>query len=110
MPIYDVGQDEQGSYFFVMKHVEGETLQTIISRLRAGNKGYEERFSFEACTNIFMQILQSVKYAHNKGFIHCDIKPANIMVGPFGEVMVLDWGVAQKPRAANTAKVLATSW
>ncbi len=105
VPIYDVGQDAEGRYFFVMKHVEGENLEQIITQLRAGNREYLQRFSPEANTNIFMQILQSVKYAHNKGFIHCDIKPANIIVGPFGEVMVLDWGLAQQPRAATTLPV-----
>ena len=105
VPIYDVGLDEEGRYFFVMKHIEGETLEQVIAGLRAGNPAYEQRFSYEVCTQIFMQILNSVKYAHKKGFVHCDIKPANVIVGPFGEVMVLDWGLAQRPRAAPAATV-----
>jgi serine/threonine-protein kinase len=100
VPIYDVGRDEEGRYFFVMKHVQGETLEQIIARLKAGDRTYTSRFSFEARTQIFLQILHSVQYAHRKGFIHCDIKPANIIVGPVGEVMVLDWGLAQRPTAA----------
>jgi serine/threonine-protein kinase len=96
VPIYDVGIDEEGRYFFVMKHVEGETLEQIITKVRAGDPAYVQRYSFEARTHIFMQILRAVQYAHRKGLIHCDIKPANIIVGPFGEVMVLDWGLAQR--------------
>lgn len=100
VPIYDVGLDEEGRYFFVMKHIEGETLEQIITQLRAADPKYVGRYSYEARTQIFMQILHSVQYAHQKGFIHCDIKPANVIVGPFGEVMVLDWGLAQRPRPA----------
>ena len=78
VPIYDVGRDEEGRYFFVMKHVQGETLEQIIARLRARDPAYLCRYSFEARTHIFMQILHSVQYAHRKGFIHCDIKPADV--------------------------------
>jgi serine/threonine-protein kinase len=104
VPIYDVGLDEEGRYFFVMKHVEGETLEKIIARLKAGDPAYVHRYSYEARTQIFLQILHSVQYAHGKGFVHCDIKPANIIIGPFGEVMVLDWGLAQRPTPPQTAK------
>jgi len=97
VPIYDVGLDEEGRFFFVMKHVEGETLEQIIGRLLAGDPTYVHRYSYEVRTQIFLQILHSVQYAHRKGFVHCDIKPANIIIGPFGEVMVLDWGLAQRP-------------
>ena len=78
VPIYDVGVDEDGQYFFVMKHVEGETLEQIIARLRAGDPDYKRRFSYETRTQIFMQILRAVQYAHRKGLVHCDIKPAQV--------------------------------
>ena len=78
VPIYDVDRDEEDRYFFVMKHVQGETLEQIIARLKAGDRTYTSRFSFEARTQIFLQILHSVQYAHRKGFIHCDIKPADV--------------------------------
>ena len=71
VPIYDVGRDEEGRYFFVMKHVQGETLEQIIARLRAGDPAYRAHYSFEVRTQIFLQILHSVQYAHRKGFIHC---------------------------------------
>lgn len=96
VPIYDVGVDQEGSYFFVMKHVEGETLEQIIGKLRTGDPNAIRRFSYEARAQIFMQILRAVQYAHHKGYLHCDIKPSNVIVGPFGEVMVLDWGLARR--------------
>jgi serine/threonine-protein kinase len=78
VPIYDVGIDEEGRYFFVMKHVEGETLEQIIAKLREGDSAYKQRYSYEARAQIFMQVLRAVQYAHRKGFLHCDIKPADV--------------------------------
>lgn len=76
VPIYDVGIDEENNYFFVMKHVEGETLEQVIAKLREGDPIYKRRFSYEVRAQIFMQILRAVQYAHGKGYLHCDIKPA----------------------------------
>jgi serine/threonine-protein kinase len=99
VPIHDVGVDEQGRYFFVMKYVEGETLADIIAKLAAGDPSYHERYSFEMRAEIFIDILHALAYAHAHGVVHRDIKPANVMVGPFGEVMLMDWGIA-RPLAA----------
>lgn len=95
IPIHDVGMDEDGSYFFIMKRVEGETLYDIIQKLAAGDAAYHKRFPFEARVRIFLEILNAIDFAHSRGFIHRDIKPENIMIGPYGEVMVMDWGLAK---------------
>jgi serine/threonine-protein kinase len=95
VPIHDVGVDEQGRYFFVMKYVEGETLEEIIRKLAAGDPDYHARFSFEMRAEIFVSILQALAYAHAHGVVHRDIKPANVMVGRFGEVVLMDWGIAR---------------
>lgn len=78
VPIYDVGIDEDNNYFFVMKHVEGETLEQVIAKLQQGDPIYKRRYSYEVRSQIFMQILRAVQYAHGKGYLHCDIKPAEI--------------------------------
>lgn len=96
VPIHDVGVDEQGAYFFIMKKVEGETLYDIIKRLKAGDETYHARYNFETRIQIFLGILNAIHFAHDRGFIHRDIKPENIMIGPFGEVMVMDWGLAKR--------------
>ena len=96
VPIHDVGVDEEGQYFFVMKYVEGETLEHILERLRQGDRLYHAVYGYERRVEIFMGILDAVAYAHSKGILHRDLKPANVMVGPFGEVMVMDWGLAQR--------------
>ena len=100
VPIHDVGVDEQGRYFFVMKHVEGETVETIIEKLAAGDPAYHARYTFTARVELFLGMLRALQFAHARGFVHRDIKPANVMVGKFGEVVLMDWGVAKATQSS----------
>jgi serine/threonine-protein kinase len=102
VPIYDVGRDEDGQVYLVMKHLEGETMESIIEQLRAGDSGYRARFSVEYRVHLFLSVLDAIRYAHARGILHRDLKPANIMIGPYGEVTVMDWGIA-KPIPRSTA-------
>ncbi|MEP7122170.1 MAG: serine/threonine-protein kinase [Byssovorax sp.] len=95
VPIHDVGIDELGRYFFVMKYVEGETLESIIEHLAAGDPAYVAKYSIEVRIELFVGLLHALEYAHAQGIVHRDIKPANIMVGRFGEVVLMDWGIAK---------------
>ncbi len=95
VPIHDAGRDDAGRYFFVMKHIEGETLGTIIEKLRAGDPAYVARYTFLERVEIFIGILNALKFAESKGFIHRDLKPANVMVGRSGEVVLMDWGLSK---------------
>ena len=103
VPVHDVGIDERGRYYFVMKHLQGETLESIIARLKAGDREAHARYPFPARVQLFLGVLHALSYAHRKGFIHRDLKPANIMVGPFGEVTVMDWGLARQARQPGGA-------
>ncbi len=96
VPIHDVGVDDKGDYFFVMKYVDGETLADIIAKLAAGDPAYHAKYTCEHRVRIFMGILEAMAYAHSRGVIHRDLKPANVMVGAYGEVVVMDWGVAKR--------------
>ncbi|MFO7567669.1 MAG: serine/threonine-protein kinase [Enhygromyxa sp.] len=98
VPIHDVGVDEDGSLFFVMKYVEGETLASIIKKLAAGDRDYHARYNFEARLDVFIGLLRALQYAHSQGLVHRDIKPENLMIGRFGEVVVMDWGIARAIR------------
>lgn len=100
VPVYDVGVDEAGQHFIVMKHLQGETMEAIIEKLRAGDAAAVARFTPEHRAHLFLQILEAIRYAHARGVIHRDIKPANIMIGPYGEVTMMDWGIA-KPIGAS---------
>ncbi|MGE0788161.1 MAG: serine/threonine-protein kinase [Sandaracinaceae bacterium] len=95
VPIHDVGVDERGKLFFVMKYVEGETLEAILERLAAGDPETHRRYDVTRRVEIFMGVLRALQFAHEKGIVHRDIKPANVMVGRFGEVVLMDWGVAR---------------
>lgn len=86
VPVYDLGQDEQGRDYFTMKRVVGRTLKEILER---GN------FPRNRLLAIFRQVCLAVDYAHARGVAHRDLKPANVMIGDYGEVYVLDWGLAK---------------
>jgi eukaryotic-like serine/threonine-protein kinase len=81
--------------------VHGETLEAIIDKLIAGDPKVLALYDFERRVEIMMGVLEAVAYAHSKQIIHRDIKPANIMIGPYGEVMVMDWGLARAMRGAE---------
>jgi serine/threonine-protein kinase len=98
VPVYDVGRDDNGQVYLVMKHLNGETMEQIIDKLLAGDPEYTKKYSIEYRVRLFMGVLDAIRYAHARGVIHRDLKPANIMVGPFGEVTVLDWGIAKPIR------------
>ena len=108
VPIYDVGRDDTGQVYLVMKHLHGETMEDVIGKLRAGDAEYRARFSLESRVHLFLGVLDAVRYAHARGILHRDIKPANIQIGPFGEVTVMDWGIA-KPIARDGAAGSAES-
>ncbi len=99
VPVHDVGVDAQGRYYFVMKHLHGETLESIIGRLRDGDPAAHERFSMPVRLQIMLSVMNALSYAHKQGFVHRDLKPANIMIGPYGEVTVMDWGLAKRIHA-----------
>jgi serine/threonine-protein kinase len=103
-PVHDVGVDDAGRHYFVMRYVDGETLEHIIARLAAGDPGYHARFPFAHRVQVFFGVLHAIAYAHSKQIIHRDIKPSNIMVGPYGEVVVMDWGVAKHRDAGAAAR------
>lgn len=95
VPIHDVGVNASGDYFFVMKHVDGETLESIIEKLAAGDPAYHAKYSVERRLDMVMGILRALQFAHDAGIVHRDIKPANVMVGRYGEVVLMDWGIAK---------------
>ncbi|MGH7136655.1 MAG: protein kinase domain-containing protein [Pirellulales bacterium] len=88
-PVYELGQFADRRPFFSMKLVKGQTLSKLLAEREAPT---EDRGRF---LGIFEQVCQTMAYAHSRGVIHRDLKPANIMVGAFGEVQVMDWGLAK---------------
>jgi serine/threonine-protein kinase len=95
VPVYDLGTDAQGRPYFTMKRVRGETLADILERLARGDAAHQARFSRHKLLMAYVQVCHAIQYAHARGVIHRDLKPGNIMLGDFGEVYVLDWGLAK---------------
>lgn len=91
VPVHDLGFDDDGTGWYTMKLVEGRELGQVFDLARAGNGEWTEA----GVLRVLVQVCQALSYAHGKGVIHRDLKPANIMVGEFGEVYVMDWGLAK---------------
>lgn len=108
VPVHDVGKDEQGRFFYTMKLVQGMTLQEVIGRLKAGDKEMLAKYPLTTLLTVFQKVCDAVGFAHSRGIIHRDLKPHNIMVGEFGEVLVMDWGLAKilpgSPAAEEAAR------
>ena len=89
VPVYELGQLPDQRLYIAMKLLKGRTLAAL---LEARNDPSEDRARF---LQIFEHICQTMAYAHSCGVIHRDLKPSNVMVGSFGEVQVMDWGLAK---------------
>lgn len=87
LPTYEVGRTNRGHYYFTMKLVHGYTLREVLD--------YRERYDLTQLMEVITQVAHALAYAHSKGVLHRDIKPDNILVGPYGEVLLLDWGLAK---------------
>lgn len=94
VPVHDFGITREGTLFYVMKRVSGYALSEILALLREAPHAALE-WSRHRLLGVFGQVCQAVAYAHSRSVLHRDLKPENIMVGDFGEVLVLDWGVAR---------------
>jgi serine/threonine protein kinase/WD40 repeat protein len=95
VPIYSIGTDAAGRPFYAMKLVQGRTLQAVLTALKNGDKQTAAEYPRPALLTIFRKICDAVAFAHSKHILHRDLKPENIMVGEYGEVLVMDWGLAK---------------
>lgn len=91
VPIHDVGLLPDGRAYYAMKYVEGKTLDAFAI----------EKLSLADRLRIFLKVCEALAFAHSRGIIHRDLKPGNIMIGAFGEVLVMDWGIAGTAAAVS---------
>ena len=94
-PVYELGQLGDGRMFFAMKRLEGRTLRDVLEDLRADEPEATRQYGRVRLLTIFAQVCRTIAYAHSRGLMHRDLKPDNIMLGEFGEVTVMDWGLAK---------------
>ncbi len=92
VPIHDLGKDADGNLYFSMKLVKGQSLGQILAGMK---KDASTERSLTELLNVVLKIADGLAFAHSKGVVHRDLKPDNIMVGDFGEVLIMDWGLAK---------------
>lgn len=95
VPVYEIGRDRAGSVYFTMKKVEGVDLREILLGIVARDPAFKTKYQLKDLIEVLVQVGQAVAFAHSRGVVHRDLKPANVLVGEFGEVMILDWGLAK---------------
>jgi serine/threonine-protein kinase len=106
VPVHAVGQDAEGRLFYAMRFVQGETLRQASQHFHAadrqGREPGERRLALRQLLSRFVAVCNTVAYAHSLGIVHRDIKPDNIILGAFGETMLVDWGLAKEMRAPES--------
>jgi serine/threonine-protein kinase len=111
VPVYGLGQDDDGRPYYAMRLIRGESLKEAVARFheaeRPGRDAAERELAFRALLGRFIDVCNAVAFAHSRGVLHRDLKPGNIMLGPYGETLVVDWGLAKAAgRADSTPRAL----
>jgi serine/threonine-protein kinase len=101
VPVYGLGTYADGRPFYAMRFIQGESLKEAIARFHGANakrqtaRGQYDSLAFRQLLSRFISVCQVVAYAHSRGVLHRDLKPPNVMLGKFGETLVVDWGLAK---------------
>ncbi len=95
VPVYALGENSDGRLFYAMRLVRGETLKERIRKFHQAGSISRQPVPFRQMLNHFVRICDIVAYAHSRGVLHRDLKPSNVMLGKFGETLVVDWGLAK---------------
>jgi tetratricopeptide (TPR) repeat protein/tRNA A-37 threonylcarbamoyl transferase component Bud32 len=107
VPVYGLGHYADGRPFYAMRLIKGDNLQEAIKRFheadQPGRHPGERRLAFRQLLGRFVDVCDALAYAHSRGVLHRDLKPGNIMLGKFGETLVVDWGLAKPTGNADAA-------
>jgi len=106
VPVHELGITEDGQIFYAMKRIDGVSLDKVLGGLRDNLPTIVGAFNRNRLLRLFVQMCQAIAFAHERGVLHRDLKPANVMIGRFGEVLVVDWGLARMK--GDTSEVTVT--
>ncbi len=95
VPAYDLGCSPTLGLYYTMKRLTGRPLAEILDKLRGGDAATAQSFGMYRLLGCYIDLCRAVAYAHARGVLHCDLKPENVLIGEYGEVVLVDWGLAQ---------------
>jgi len=95
VPVHELSIDAQDRLYYTMKLVRGITLRKVIELLAQGATGTIKKYPLAQLLTVFQKVCDAIAFAHARGVLHRDLKPENVMIGDFGEVLVMDWGLAK---------------
>ncbi len=100
VPVYGIGLNASGEPFYVMRFIKGESFKDAVRQFHQGPTGSglrsgESSLQFQQLLRRFVNVCNTIEYAHSRGVIHRDLKPSNVIVGKYGETLVVDWGLAK---------------
>lgn len=98
VPLHELGVTADGVVYYTMRLVEGVTLSEVLETIQHKDKTAIAKYPLRTLLTVFQKICDAVAFAHSRGVVHRDLKPDNIMLGEFGEVFVMDWGLAKRVR------------
>ena len=101
VPVYGQGHSHDGTPFFAMQYIAGNNLQNVIREFHKQDSHQRPLKTFSRLLQHFVDVCDTIEYAHSQGVIHRDIKPGNILVGQFGETYLIDWGLACNLHSGN---------
>lgn len=93
IPIYNI-YDKEDDLFYTMPYIKGRNFKELLKAVKLKEPGYQEFGSLSSLLRIFLQLCQVISYCHSQGIIHRDVKPENVIIGDFGQVFLVDWGLA----------------
>jgi WD40 repeat protein/serine/threonine protein kinase len=107
VPVYGLGNIAEGSPVYAMRFIRGESLQEAVQHFhnaeKTGRDLTERSLAFRKLLSRFVSVCNTIAYAHSRGILHRDLKPSNIMLGPYGETLVVDWGLAKTVAGSESA-------
>lgn len=105
VPVHELGVDAFGNVYYTMKYMKGILLSDVLDAIRRGRQDMIEQYPLARLLTIFQKACDAIAFAHSRSVVHRDLKPDNIMIGDYGEVVVMDWGLAKilDPSAVSTS-------